>query len=195
MVTLVAVACGYLLGSIPFALLLTRSRGVDLRAAGSRNVGAANVLRTAGVTVAVAVLLLDAAKGAAAVLIARAINADILVATTAGMAAIAGHIYPPWLGFRGGKGVAAAAGAFSVLAPTATAIAVAVFVAAVFITRFISAGSIAGAITLPIAAAVGNVAGPVVAGAIVSAILVVYRHRDNLSRLFAGTERRIGLRL
>jgi glycerol-3-phosphate acyltransferase PlsY len=195
MATLIAVACGYLLGSIPFAFLLTRSRGVDLRAVGSRNVGAANVLRTAGVTVAVAVLLLDAAKGAAAVLIARAMTADVIIATAAGIAAIAGHIYPPWLGFRGGKGVAAAAGAFSVLAPVATAIAVAVFVAVVFVTRFISAGSIAGAVALPIAAAAGNVAGPVVAGAIVSAILVVHRHRDNVSRLIAGTERRIGLRL
>jgi glycerol-3-phosphate acyltransferase PlsY len=192
---ILAIAIGYVLGSIPFAFLLTRSRGIDLRAAGSRNVGAANVLRTAGVTVAVAVLLLDAAKGAAAVLIARAMSADIVVATAAGMAAITGHIYPPWLGFRGGKGVAAAAGAFGVLAPIATAIAAAVFVAAVFITRFISAGSIAGAVALPIAAAAGNVAGPVVAGALVSAILVIHRHRDNVSRLIAGTERRIGLRL
>jgi glycerol-3-phosphate acyltransferase PlsY len=192
---ILAIAIGYVLGSIPFAFLLTRSRGVDLRTSGSRNVGAANVLRTAGVAVAVTVLLLDVAKGAAAVLIARAMSADVIIATAAGIAAIGGHIYPPWLGFRGGKGVAAAAGVFSVLAPIATAVAVAVFVATVFVTRFISAGSIAGAIALPVAAAAGNVASPVVVGAIASAILVVHRHRDNLARLIAGTERRIGLRL
>jgi glycerol-3-phosphate acyltransferase PlsY len=192
---IIAIVIGYVLGSIPFAFLLTRSRGVDLRDVGSRNVGAANVLRTAGVLVAVAVLLLDAAKGAAAVLVARLLGGDVTIATVAGIAAIVGHIYPPWLGFRGGKGVAAAAGVFSMLAPIATAIAIAVFVATVFVTRFISAGSIAGAVALPVAAAAGNVAGPVVAGAIASAVLVIHRHRDNLARLVAGTERRIGLRL
>lgn len=190
-----AIALGYIFGSIPFALLLTRPLGVDLRAAGSRNVGAANVLRTAGVAPAVAVMLLDSAKGAMAVLLARLVTDDLGVVMAAGLAAIVGHVYPAWLRFRGGKGVAASAGVFAMLAPFATAIAALVFVGTIFVTRFISAGSIAGALALAIAAAAGNVPGPIVAGAVLAALLVVHRHRDNLSRLIAGTERRIGLRL
>jgi len=191
----IAIVAGYVLGSIPFALLLTRSRGVDLRVAGSRNVGAANVLRTTGVMRAVAVLLLDAAKGAAAVLVARQLTDNLIVVMTAGLAAIVGHVYPAWIGFRGGKGVAASAGVFAMLAPLATAIAALVFVATIFVTRFVSAGSIAGALALAIATLAGNAPGPVVAGAIAAALLVMHRHRDNMSRLIAGTERRIGLKL
>ena len=192
---IIALALGYLLGSIPFALLLTRPRGIDLRDAGSRNIGAANVLRTAGVVPAIAVMLLDGAKGAMAVLVARLLSDDPAVVMAAGLAAIVGHVYPAWLRFRGGKGVAASAGVFAMLAPVATAIAAVVFVVTIVVTRFISAGSIAGALALAVAAAAGDVPGPVVAGAILAAILVVHRHRDNLSRLVAGTERRIGLRL
>jgi glycerol-3-phosphate acyltransferase PlsY len=191
----IPVALGYLFGSVPFALFVTRPRGIDLRAAGSRNVGAANVLRTAGVAPAVAVMLLDGAKGATAVLIARLMTPDVAVVVAAGLAAIVGHVYPVWLGFRGGKGVAASAGVFAMLAPVATAIAALVFVVTVVVTRFISAGSIAGALALAVAAAVGSVPLPVAAGAMLAALLVVHRHRDNLSRLVAGTERRIGLRL
>jgi acyl phosphate:glycerol-3-phosphate acyltransferase len=193
--TIIAIAIGYLLGSIPFALLLTRSRGIDVRDVGSRNVGAANVLRTAGVTPAVVVMFLDAAKGALAVVIARLLTDDVVVLTSTGLAAIIGHIYPLWLGFRGGKGVAASAGVFAMLAPLATAIAALVFVGTIAATRFISAGSIAGALALPVAAAVGNVPNPIVAGTLLAAAIVIARHRDNVSRLMAGTERRIGLRL
>ena len=190
-----AAVLGYLFGSIPFALLLTRPLGIDLRAAGSRNIGAANVLRTAGVAPAEAVMLLDGLKGAVAVLIARLMTGNLAVVTTAGLAAIVGHVYPAWLHFRGGKGVAASAGVFAMLAPYATAIAAVVFVGTIVVTRFISAGSIAGALALAVAAAVGNAPAPVVVGAVLAAILVVHRHRDNVSRLMAGTERRIGLRL
>jgi glycerol-3-phosphate acyltransferase PlsY len=191
----IALAVGYFLGSIPFAFLLTRSRGIDLRDVGSRNVGAANVLRTAGVVPASAVVLLDAGKGALAVLAARLMTDDLVIVMAAGLAAIIGHIYPVWLGFRGGKGVAAAAGVFAMLAPFTTMIAALVFVGAVFVTRFISAGSMAAAIALAVAAAVGNVPGPVAAGALIAAIVIIQRHRDNLTRLIAGTERRIGLKL
>jgi glycerol-3-phosphate acyltransferase PlsY len=192
---IVAVVFGYLLGSIPFALLLTRPRGIELRNVGSRNPGAANVLRAAGVGPAVVVMLLDAAKGMVAVTVARSISDDIAVVTSVGIAAIVGHIYPVWCRFRGGKGVAASAGVFAVLAPLATAIAVLVFVGTIAATRFISAGSIAGALALPVAAAVGNVSNSVEAGTLVAAAIVIVRHRDNVSRLMAGTERRIGLRL
>ncbi len=191
----IAVAVGYFLGSIPFAFLLTRSRGIDLRDVGSRNVGAANVLRTAGVVPAIAVALLDAGKAAMAVLAARLMTDDLVIVMAAGLAAMIGHVYPVWLGFRGGKGVAAAAGVFAMLAPFATMIAALVFAGTIFVTRFISAGSMAAAVALAVAAAVGNVPGPVAAGAVIAAILVILRHRDNLSRLIAGTERRIGLKL
>ena len=191
----IAVALGYLFGSIPFAFLVTRPRGIDIRKVGSGNVGAANVLRTAGVMPAVAVMVLDIAKGAMAVLVARLLTGDLAVVTAAGFAAIVGHIYPAWLGFRGGKGVAASAGVFGMLAPVATVIAATVFVGTVVVTRFMSAGSIAGALALAVAVAVLNVPAPVVAGAVLAAILVVHRHRDNLSRIAAGTERRIGMRL
>ena len=192
---IVAIVFGYLLGSIPFALLLTRRQGIELRNVGSRNPGAANVLRSAGIGRAVAVLLLDAAKGTVAVGAARVMSDDVAVATGAGLAAIVGHIYPVWCGFRGGKGVAASAGVFAVLAPLATLIAILVFVATIAATRFISAGSIAGALALPVAAAVRNLPNPVVAGTLLAAVIVLVRHRDNVSRLMAGTERRIGLRL
>jgi acyl phosphate:glycerol-3-phosphate acyltransferase len=192
---IVAVVFGYLLGSIPFALLLTRPRGIELRNVGSRNPGAANVLRAAGVGPAVVVMLLDAAKGMVAVMVARLISDDVAVVTSVGIAAIVGHIYPVWCRFRGGKGVAASAGVFAVLAPLATAIAALVFVGTIAATRFISAGSIAGALALPVAAAVGNVSNSVEAGTLVVAAIVIVRHRDNVSRLMAGTERRIGLRL
>jgi glycerol-3-phosphate acyltransferase PlsY len=191
----VAIVFGYLLGSIPFALLLTRRRGIELRNVGSRNPGAANVLRSAGVGAAVAVMLLDAAKGTVAVGTARLMSGDVAVATSAGLAAIVGHIYPIWSGFRGGKGVATSAGVFAVLAPLATAIAALVFVGTIAATRFISAGSIAGALTLPVAAAIGNLPNPVIAGTLLASAIVLIRHRDNVSRLIAGTERRIGLRL
>jgi acyl phosphate:glycerol-3-phosphate acyltransferase len=192
---IIAVVFGYLLGSIPFALLLTRRQGIELRNVGSRNPGAANVLRSAGIGPAVAVMLLDVGKGSVAVAAARLMSDDVVVVTSAGLAAIVGHIYPVWCGFRGGKGVAASAGVFALLAPLATAVAVLVFVGTIAATRFISAGSIAGALALPVAAAVGNQPNPVVAGALLAAAIVFVRHRDNVSRLVAGTERRIGLRL
>jgi glycerol-3-phosphate acyltransferase PlsY len=153
------------------------------------------VLRSAGIGPAVAVLLLDAAKGTAAVAVARLMSDDVAVVMSAGLAAIIGHIYPVWCGFRGGKGVAASAGVFALLAPLATAIAVLVFVGTIAATRFISAGSIAGALALPAAAAAGNVPNPVVVGTLLAAAIVIVRHRDNVSRLIAGTERRIWLRL
>ncbi len=190
----VAVVFAYLLGSVPFAFLVTRRRGIDLRHKGSGNLGATNVLRTAGVWPAVIVLLLDALKGSAAVLTAQVITTGTAAPVAAGLASILGHIYPAWLGFRGGKGVATAAGAFAVLAPAALGIAVVVFVITVAATRFVSAGSVAAAIALVIAAAVTNTPGPVVAGAAGAAIVILFRHRQNMERLAAGTERRVGLR-
>jgi glycerol-3-phosphate acyltransferase PlsY len=190
---LLAVSIGYLAGSIPFAFLAGRYfRGVDIRRIGSGNVGAANVLRSTGALTAVVVVLLDAAKGAGAVFFAQRLAPGDAAPAAAGIAAVVGHVYPLWLRFRGGKGVATAAGAFVVLTPLALAPAAAIFVATVWATRFISLGSLVATLALaPIALACGASAAVVgAAGAV--ALLIVFRHRANIGRLLAGTERRIG---
>ncbi len=119
----VIVIAAYLIGSIPFAFLLARRRGVDLRLAGSGNVGASNVLRTSGVPIAVLAMALDGSKGTLAVLLAQGVAPGSAAPVAAGLASVLGHVYPPWLRFHGGKGVATAAGAFSLLAPLALGIA------------------------------------------------------------------------
>ena len=193
---LAVVAFGYLAGSIPFAYLLARRRrGVDLRYVGSGNVGAANVMRTSGVLDAVLVALLDAAKGAVAVLVAQRLSAEPATPVAGGLASIMGHVYPVWLGFRGGKGVATAAGAFAVLTPVAVAIAGATFALAIAVTRYVSMGSVAAAITLAATAAALDVSAAIAVGAVIAAVIIIHRHRGNLARLLAGTERRIGQRL
>lgn len=190
-----AVTVGYLVGSIPFAFLLSRHRGIDLRREGSGNVGASNVLRTTGVRAAVLAMVLDGVKGSIAVVIVQLLSAGAVAAVVAACASVIGHVYPIWLRFRGGKGVATAAGAFAVLAPEALGIAACVFVIAVLATRFISVGSLAGALTLALVATFSDVPGIVAIGATASALIIIYRHRENLARLVAGTERRIGQRV
>jgi len=190
----IAITLGYLVGSVPFAFLLARRRGVDLRQAGSGNVGAANVLRTSGATWAVSAMCLDATKGALAVLIAQRLAAGQAAPVAAGLAAVIGHVYPVWIGFRGGKGVATAAGVFAVLAPVAVLLALGVFIATVSVTRYISLGSIAAAVTLAVATVAGDVPASVAMGAAAAALIIVHRHRANLARVIAGTERRIGQR-
>jgi glycerol-3-phosphate acyltransferase PlsY len=189
------VTLGYVVGSIPFAFLVSRHRGIDLRDVGSGNVGATNVLRTSGVSAAVVAMCLDALKGSAAVLIAQAIATSHAAAVAAGFASVMGHIHPVWLGFRGGKGVATAAGVFGVLAPAALAFAGGVFVVAVWATRYISVGSLAGSAALALAAALTGVPSAVAVGALVTFAVIAHQHRGNLARLFAGTERRVGQRL
>ena len=195
MSTLGVVAVGYLLGSIPFAFLLSRRWfGFDIRREGSGNVGAANVLRTGGVAAAVTVMLLDVAKGAGSVLVAERLTAGAAGPAVAGLAAIVGHIYPIWLRFRGGKGVATACGVFSVLTPAALGPAVALFVGSVWLTRYVSLGSVLASVALgPVAYAL-DAPRAFVACAVASAVVIVFRHRSNLARLAKGTERRIGER-
>ncbi len=191
----VSLVVAYVIGSVPFAYLLAKRRGIDLRTVGSGNVGATNVLRTSGAFQAVLAMCLDAAKGVVAVVVASRLATGGATPVAAGLASVIGHIYPVWLGFRGGKGVATAAGVFAVLAPLALGIAGAVFVLAVWVTRYISVGSVFGALALAVSAAAGETPAPVVAGAALAALLIVHRHRDNLARLIAGTERRVGQRL
>jgi acyl phosphate:glycerol-3-phosphate acyltransferase len=183
---------GYLAGSVPFAFLLARGAGIDVRVAGSGNVGAANVLRTTGTWRAVAVMSLDVAKGAAAVLVVNLVAGGVWIAALTGAAAIVGHIYPVWLRFHGGKGVAVAAGVFSVLSPVATGIAATVFLIIVWLTRYVSLGSIAATVALPPVAWWAGAPRAVVFTAAGSGALILFRHRANLRRLRRGTERRMG---
>jgi glycerol-3-phosphate acyltransferase PlsY len=190
------VGVGYLLGSLSFAVLLVRLKtGRDIRTVGSGNAGATNVLRAHGKGLALSVAALDIAKGAAAVLLARLVTADPRYAAAAGFAAILGHVFPLYYGFRGGKGVATAVGAFLVLAPLATLVCVAVFVAIVAATRYVSLGSVVAMVVLPpVAGAVFQASGAVVVTAAAAAVLVVLKHRENLKRLAAGTESKLGQR-
>jgi glycerol-3-phosphate acyltransferase PlsY len=185
---------GYLTGSVPFAFLLARRVGIDVRKAGSGNVGAANVLRTTGAWRGIVVMALDVAKGAAAVLLASVTNAGVTLTAVAAAAAVVGHIYPVWLRFHGGKGVAVAAGVFAVLTPAATAVAGGLFLVIVWVTRYVSLGSIAATVALPPAAWLTGEPRAVVLAALGTGALILFRHRGNIRRLCAGTERRMGAR-
>lgn len=184
-----AILIGYAVGSLPIGYLVAqRSGGIDLRRAGSGNVGAANVYRTAGLSRAVAVMIADMAKGAAAVSLAGGGSH----AVTAGVAAVVGHIYPVWLQFRGGKGVATASGVFGVLTPLPTLVAAAAFALVVGRTRFVSLGSIVATIVLPIVEWMTPGPRAVDIGATIVAVLILFRHRGNVQRLWSRTERALG---
>lgn len=188
------IAAGYLLGSIPFGVLLTRAFGAgDLRQIGSGNIGATNVLRTGRKGLAAATLVLDGAKGAVAVLLARHFFPETgdHGAMVAGAAAMIGHCYPVWLKFRGGKGVATLLGLSIALAWPIGAIFAAVWLGAVLLLRISSLGGMLGAVAAPVAAlALGY---PIYAiGLAGLAVIVLWRHRENIARLRAGTEPRVG---
>ncbi len=188
-----ALVVGYLLGSIPFGYIAGRLNGVDIRTLGSGNVGAANVFRNLGRSWGIAVAACDIGKSAAAVLIARAVTDDpwpILV----GAAVMVGAIFPVWLRFRGGKGVAAGAGVMIGLFPLASALLVPLWLVLVLITRITSLASVVTAAAFtPLAAALGaSWEYIVLAGAM--SLLVIVRHRANIRRLLAGKEPRIDLR-
>lgn len=185
---------GYLAGSVPFAFLLARRAGIDVRFAGSGNVGAANVMRTTGTRRAILVMSLDVAKGALAVALALVVHAGVTLTALAAAAAVVGHIYPVWLRFHGGKGVAVAAGVFAVLTPIATALAAGLFLVIVWLTRYVSLGSIAATVALPPAAWITGEPIAVVLAAAGSGGLILFRHRGNIRRLREGTERRMGVR-
>lgn len=193
--TPLTIVTAYLIGSVPFALILARRWGADLRHVGSGNLGAANVLRASGVKAGLLVALLDVSKGAASVALAQRLGGGPEVPAFAGLAAIVGHIYPVWLGFRGGKGVATACGAFAVLTPAAILPALGLFATVVWFTRYISVGSVLASVALPVIAYVNDSPVPVVASAIFASALIVFRHRSNLQRVRLGTERRIGVRV
>jgi glycerol-3-phosphate acyltransferase PlsY len=191
------VLLGYVLGSIPFGYLLVRARsGGDVRAMGSGNIGVTNVARTAGMSIGVATLLLDAGKGYFAVWLAGHFSGgNIRIMMVAGLAAILGHVFPVWLKFSGGKGVATALGVFLMISWAAVAAAVAVFAIVALFWRYVSLASVSAAAALPLLVyflyAPGH-APPVAvtAGTLLLAVVVIVKHRENIERLMAGTEPR-----
>ena len=188
-----AIVAAYALGSIPIAWFVVRRWAqVDLRGVGSGNVGATNALRATSPAIGLLVALADAGKGALAIWVARRAHASDTAVALAAVAAVAGHVAPVWLKFRGGKGVATASGAFAVLAPLAAAVALGVFVMVVSITRLVSLGSLAATLALVGITAWHDPARIAEAAGLVAAI-IVFRHAANITRLRAGTERPLAI--
>jgi acyl phosphate:glycerol-3-phosphate acyltransferase len=191
--TLALTLAAYLLGSIPFGVLIARALGLgDLRAIGSGNIGATNVLRTGHRGAAAATLLLDAAKGAVAVLAARALAGET-AAMLAGLAAFLGHLFPVWLNFRGGKGVATFLGVTLALSWPAGLAACATWLATALVTRYSSLAALVAAAATPVWLALAGGRDAVWLGLALAALVFV-RHHANIRRLLAGTEPRIGKR-
>ncbi len=199
---LALVAGAYLLGSVSFSVVLVRLvQGLDVRTVGSGNAGATNVMRAAGKKVGAAVLVLDVIKGMTAVAVPRALGAPPAVVGSAAVAVVLGHVFPVFFGFRGGKGVATTAGALGTLAPAAMALGLLVFVAVVLWKRYVSLGSIVTAALFPFLVGLGvrlgwtAYGGPwLVLSSAGIALLIVFKHRRNLQRLWRGTEPRLGSR-
>ena len=192
-------AAGYLLGSIPFGVVITRAAGAgDVRRIGSGNIGATNVLRTGRKDLALATLLLDAGKGAVALLLARHLLGSEAAGAIAGGAAFLGHLFPVWLGFKGGKGVATFFGLLIAACWPLGLIAGAVWIATAFLFRISSLGALTASVAAPLVALLPwSAAGlpaprPVLVLAIVTAVLIWIRHHENIARLLKGTEPRIG---
>ena len=204
MVILAAVLIGsYFLGSIPFGYLAGRLEGIDIRQAGSGNVGATNVVRVLGKRYGYPVFAVDVLKGFAAVKIAMLMapgrppewNSPQMFGILAAVSSVLGHLYPPWLKFKGGKGVATSAGALFALTPIATLIGIAIWIIVFWLTGYVSLASMIAAIVLPIVILVlrsqdQNKGKPLVYSSACVAAVVIWRHRSNLSRLMRGTEPR-----
>jgi glycerol-3-phosphate acyltransferase PlsY len=194
---LLIAATSYLLGSIPFGYLLVLVfRGEDVRRSGSGNIGATNVSRKSPMLGAVT-LLLDALKGSAAVWLAHAIAPSYPLMCMAALCAVIGHMFPLWLRFHGGKGVATGLGSFVVITPKAVLIATGVFIVVVLVFRYVSLGSIVAVASLPLLVyelrALGG-APPALAFVATTSLLIIVKHHENIRRLLAGTESRVGLK-
>jgi len=202
---------GFLMGSIPFGLLMGKLKGLDIREHGSGNIGATNVFRTLGKPSGITCLLLDFTKGLVPVLIARSVVQPMMadqqftaqsIEVLTALAAIMGHNYSPWIGFKGGKGIATTAGAITALMPFGLVLLVLIWALFTFTTKYVSVGSIAAAASLPIlviggSAYHGKLANdtwnkPLFIFSLIAAILAIWKHRANITRLKAGTENRIG---
>lgn len=182
----------YLVGSIPFGLLFSKLKGVDPRKGGSGNIGATNVARTAGKTLGVLTLLADGAKGAVPVLLASNVFGREW-ASLCGLCCFLGHLFPPYLRFRGGKGVATAFGVFLALVPFGTLLAAGIFLVVVVLSRIVSLGSMSGALFLPFYVYFCEGKGHLFWTSLAMSLLIVLRHNANIQRLLKGTEHRIRL--
>ena len=191
--SLLLLAIGYLLGSMPNGYLAGRwLKGIDLRQCGSGSTGATNVLRNVGKAPALVVFLLDVGKGALAVLLAKNFGLNDWVQVLAGLAALAGHIWPVWLGWKGGKAVATGLGMFLGLAWPVGLACFGLFMAVISISRIVSLSSVVAAIGLPVLMVISGNSSAYVVVSLVASVLVLWRHRSNIERLIAGTEPRIG---
>ena len=203
MVPVVVLIGSYLLGSIPFGYLAGRLGGIDIRKGGSGNIGATNVVRLLGKKYGYPVFILDFLKGFGAVKISMLMapgrppewNSPEIFGILAAMSSVLGHLYPPWLKFKGGKGVATSAGALLALAPMATLIAVAIWMIVFLLTRYVSLASVIAAVVLPVVILLvksgdRNTERPLVYSSACVAAVVIWRHRSNLSRVIRGTEPR-----
>ena len=190
-VSVVAAVAAYLLGSIPTGPLLAQARGVDLRSVGSGNIGAANATRALGKTLGVATFVGDALKGLLPTLVARLLNFPTEAVAIVGFAAFFGHLYPIYLRFRGGKGVATAAGIFFAMAPMATLIALGVWILLFLPWRIVSVASLAAALAFPIALVAFGGPLPYLICACAVLAFILYKHRGNIERLFRRTERKV----
>lgn len=186
------IVLSYLLGSISFSYIFSRLwGGVDIRKRGSGNVGATNVLRTLGLKVALPAFMGDFFKGLLAAFLGMKLGGEALASACA-LAAVIGHCYPVFLGFRGGKGVATAGGAVLFLMPDVLGLLALVFLTVIFMSRYVSLGSITAAFTLPILAFILDKPLSFIILSIVLAVLVIYKHRENIERLLNGQEPKIG---
>jgi glycerol-3-phosphate acyltransferase PlsY len=190
MITLLVAAIAYLLGAIPFGYLLVKwTTGADVRTGGSGNIGATNVLRTTGRAAGIATLLLDIGKGYLAVWIGdRLSNHSVISISIAALAVMAGHAYPVFLSFKGGKAVASFVGAFLCATPLALGAVLVVFIVVVAWTRHISLGSLVGAATFPLAVWLMEKDLTFTAAGVIAGAFIIYKHSSNIRRLHAGTE-------
>jgi len=187
-----SIVAAYLIGAIPFGLLLSRSSSVDIRAHGSGNIGATNVARLLGKKLGFCTLLLDIGKGylpmALAALLIRGPNQGLIVAIC-GLGAVLGHMYPVYLGFKGGKGVATGLGVFLYLAPMAVVYGLGVFLAAVLLSGFVSLGSLLASAAIPLAIFLQGAPNGTIVIAVTIGLLIWWKHRPNIGRLLSGTEK------
>jgi glycerol-3-phosphate acyltransferase PlsY len=191
-VEIILILFGYLLGSVPTGFILGSMAGVDVRKAGSGNVGATNVARVAGKRQGILTLIGDTAKGVVPVILALQMGANLTTTVMAGAAAFVGHLYPVFLKFRGGKGVATALGVFVALAPVAALVLIVMFIAIALSSRIVSVGSIATAMAAPLILWLFSYPPIVVGMAVFIAAAITLRHRSNIQRLLNGTEPRFG---
>jgi glycerol-3-phosphate acyltransferase PlsY len=190
----ISLVFGYLLGSIPFGFLLVRLKsGEDVRQTGSGNIGATNVLRTKGKALGIATLLLDIAKGAAAIWVADWLSGgDPLWMAGAAVAVLLGHVFPVWLKFQGGKAVACMLGAYLVLTPIAMLATLLIFILVTWRTRFVSVGSIVASSVLPLGVWLIYHNVYFLLASVLCGAMIIWRHKGNIERLRAGTENRLG---